>query len=91
MDDVQTLARFKKELGAPFPFISDPEGRIAGLFGVHEAGASHADRKSFVIGEGRKVLKIQSGLFAIDPGQAIAACPLHRPKPPAGSAPAQKK
>lgn len=87
MDDRETLARFRKELGAEFPFIPDPEGRIAALFGVRGEGASHADRKTFVIGEGRKVLAVQEGMFAIDPGQAIEACPLHRPK----AAPATRK
>jgi len=78
MDDRETLARFKKELNAPFPFIPDPEGKVAALFGVK--GEKTADRKSFVVGEGRKVLAIESGMFAIDPDESIAACPLRKQK-----------
>ena len=75
MDDNETLARFKKDLKAPFPFIADPEGRISTLFGVRSPGAKYADRKNFVIGRDRKLLEIESGMFAIDPDEAIAACP----------------
>jgi thioredoxin-dependent peroxiredoxin len=87
MDDRETLSRFKKELNAPFPFIPDPEGKVAALFGVK--GEKTADRKTFVVGEGRKVLAIQSGMMAIDPGESIAACPLRKQKGPA--APSEKK
>jgi thioredoxin-dependent peroxiredoxin len=86
MDDRDTLARFKKELNAPYPFIPDPEGKVAALFGVK--GEKTADRKSFVIGEGRKVLGVESGLSAIDPDDSIASCPLRKPKPAAPAAPA---
>jgi peroxiredoxin len=93
MDDRETLARFKKELNAPFAFLPDPEGKLAALFGVK--GEKMADRKTFVIGEGRKVLAIEAGMFAIDPDEAIAACPLRKPKaapasPAAKSAPEKK-
>jgi peroxiredoxin Q/BCP len=88
MDDRETLARFKKELNAPFPFLPDPEGKLAALFGVK--GEKVADRKTFVIGEGRKVLAIEAGMFAIDPDDAIAACPLRRPRG-APAAPAEKR
>jgi thioredoxin-dependent peroxiredoxin len=93
MDDRETLARFKKELNAPFPFIPDPEGKIAGLFGVK--GEARADRKTFVVGEGRKVLAIQSGMLAIDPQDSIAACPLRKskgaPAAPTGTKTPEKK
>lgn len=77
IDSAETLARFKKELGAPYPFIADSDGKVAELFGV---GGKTASRKTFVIGEGRKVLAIESGLSALDPDEAIAACPLRRTK-----------
>jgi thioredoxin-dependent peroxiredoxin len=83
MDDRGTLEKFKKELSAPFPFVPDPEGKLAALFGVK--GEKTAERKTFVLGEGRKVLAIEAGMFAIDPDQAIAACPLRKSKAtPAG-------
>jgi peroxiredoxin len=93
MDDRDTLARFKKELNAPFPFIPDPEGKVAALFGVK--GDKTADRKTFVVGEGRKVLAIQSGMLAIDPHASIDACPLRKhkgaPAVPSGAKAPEKK
>lgn len=86
MDDLETLTRFKKELGAQFSFIPDPDGKIATAFGVRDAGDKTADRRSFVIGEGRKVLGVESGLFAIDPDESIAMCPVRKSTP---SAPAK--
>ena len=50
---------------------------------------SLANRYTFVIGEDRKVLKVESGSDAIDPEGAIVACPIRRPKKPdAGTPPA---
>ena len=93
MDDRETLARFKKELTAPYPFLPDPEGKLAALFGVK--GEKMATRKTFVIGEGRKVLAIEEGSAAIDPDEALAACPVRKRKaapatPAAKSAPEKK-
>ena len=94
MDDRETMARFKKELNAPFPFVADPEGKLAAMYGVK--GEKMAARKTFVIGEGRKVLAIEEGSAAIDPDESIAACPLRKRKaapssPATTSAPENKK
>lgn len=86
MDDRDTLAKFKQELKAPFPFLPDPEGKLAALYGVK--GEKTAERKTFVVGEDRKVLAIEAGMLAIDPDEAIAACPVRRLK--GAPAPAQK-
>lgn len=84
MDDSETLARFKAELKAPFPFISDPEGKVIAAYDVKMPLLSLPKRFTFVIGEGRKILKVESGNDAIDPNGAIVACPIRRP----GSRPA---
>ena len=39
-----------------------------------------ANRYTFVIGEDRKVLKVESGKDAIDPNGAIVSCPIRKPK-----------
>ena len=78
MDDRETLQRFKSELKAPFPFIPDPQGKLVGLFDVKMPVMSMAQRYSFVIGEGRKILKVQTGSDAVNPGDAIAACPIKK-------------
>ncbi len=78
MDDQETMKRFKSELKAPFSFIPDPEGKIVNLYDVKMPVASIAKRTSFVVGPDRKIVKIQSGSDAIDPSDAIAACPLKK-------------
>ena len=79
MDDRDELKKFKAELKAPFAMVPDPDGKLVKLFDVKMPIVSHAQRYSFVIGSGRKILKVQSGSDAIDPTEAIAACPLHKP------------
>lgn len=79
MDDRDELKRFKAELKAPFAMVPDPDGNLVKLFDVKMPVVSHAQRYSFVIGSGRRILKVQSGSDAIDPSGAIAACPLHKP------------
>ncbi len=86
MDDAETLARFKAELKAPFPFIPDPEGKVVEAYGVKMPLLSIAKRYTFVIGEGRKILKVETGSDAIDPNGAIVSCPLRKPgAKPAGA------
>jgi peroxiredoxin len=81
MDDAETMGKFKKELGAQFPFIADPEAKVAKLFGMHKDNAKVSGRANIVIGEGRKVLAVESGAAAIMPDEAVAACPV-RPASP---------
>ncbi len=78
MDDRETLAKFKKDLGAQFTFLPDPEGKIGRLFGVAKEGSKTASRANFVIGEGRKLLAVEEGMGAVNPDEAIAACPLRK-------------
>ena len=86
MDDAATLKKFKESLKAPFPFIADPDGKVVNAYDVKTPVVSFAQRYTFVIGEGRKILKVESGKDAIDPEGAVAACPLRKPgsKPDAG-------
>ena len=76
MDDAKTLARFKAELKAPFSFASDEKGALVKAYDVKMPVMSLAQRYTFVIGEGRKILKIESGNDAIDPNGAVESCPL---------------
>jgi peroxiredoxin Q/BCP len=87
MDDAATLKKFKESLKAPFAFVPDPDGKVVNAFDVKTPVVSFAQRYSFVIGEGRKILKVESGKDAIDPEGTIVACPLRKPdkKPDAGT------
>lgn len=87
MDDAETLKKFKESLKAPFAFVADPDGKVVKAYDVKTPVVSFAQRYTFVIGEGRKILKMESGSDAIDPAGAVAACPLRKPssKPDAGT------
>lgn len=83
MDDAETLRRFKDSLKAQFHFVSDPEGKLVELYDVKTPLLSFAQRYTFVIGQDRKIVKVDSGSDAIDASTAIAACPLRKQKPAA--------
>jgi peroxiredoxin len=74
------LARFKESLKAPFPFVPDPDAKLTNLYDVKTPVLTLSNRYTFVIGEERKILKVESGKDAIDPNGAIVACPLRKPK-----------
>ena len=80
MDDAETMKKFKAELKAPYSFIADPEGKIVALYDVKMPAMSIANRTSFVVGDDRKILKVQSGKDAVDPADAIASCPVKNKK-----------
>jgi len=88
-DDAATLNKFKESLSAKFTFVPDPESKLINAFDVKMPVLSMAQRFTFVVGEGRKVLKVQSGSDAIDASAAVAACPLR--KKDAEAAGAEKK
>ena len=74
MDDRDELAKFKASLKAPFPFVPDPDGNIVKAFHVKTPVLSLALRFTFVVGEDRKILKVDTGRDAVDPSTAIVAC-----------------
>lgn len=77
-DDRETLAKFKESLKAPFAFVPDPEGELVRLYGVKTPLVNFALRYTFVVGEGRKVLRVDTGRDAIDPSTAIVSCDLSK-------------
>jgi peroxiredoxin len=72
-DDVETLKKFKESLGAPFPFLSDPEGKVAAQFGGASEG--YANRATFVIAPDGTIGHTETGMAALVPDPAIDACP----------------
>jgi len=94
MDDAETMKKFKASLGAEYPMIPDPQGKVVGAYDVKTGPLPFAQRFTFVIGQDRKIVSVQSGGDAIDPAGSIKACPLHQhaeePKPDAGSAGSKK-
>ena len=87
-DDLETQRRYKKELGAKFHFVADPEGTLAVKYGVKTPVVTYAKRFTFVIDKGRKVAAVFSGGDALDPSGAIqAAAGLIKASPRPGKSP----
>jgi peroxiredoxin len=72
-DDVATLKKFKESLGAPFTFLSDPDGKVADQYGGSQEG--HAKRATFVVAQDGTIGHTDSGMASIVPDPAIDACP----------------
>ena len=79
MDDKKTLVRIKESLKAPFSFVPDPDGKVVKAYDVKVPVVSFAQRYTFVVGAGRKILEISTGSDAIDVSAAIESCPIRRP------------
>jgi peroxiredoxin Q/BCP len=79
-DDAATLAKWRAELKAPQTFIADPDGKLVKLFDAKMPVLGMAQRHTFVIGTGRKILEHTEGSDSIDPSKAVAACSLHKPE-----------
>jgi peroxiredoxin len=75
-DDRETLRRYREHLGAPYPFIADTDGSLAGAYGVRGAITGGVKRFTFVIGQDRRIVYVTSGLAALRAGPALDACPL---------------
>ena len=76
-DDAKAMASFKESLKAPFSFVADDKLDLIKSYDVKMPVMSLAQRFTFVIGAGRKVMKVESGSDAIDPSGAVESCPLH--------------
>jgi peroxiredoxin len=76
-DDVPTLRKFKESLGAPFPFLSDADGKVAALYGGTSDG--YAKRTTYVVLPDGKIGHTDSGMAALIPDPAIDACPIGKP------------
>jgi peroxiredoxin Q/BCP len=81
MDDAETMKKFKESLKAEYTMVPDPQGKVVGAYDVRTGPLPFAQRYTFVIGTDGKVLQVQSGSDAIDPGGAIKACPIRKPEP----------
>ena len=74
-DDVATLKRFKEKLGAPFPLLSDPGGKVAKQYAGLIPVVGLANRANVVVGKDGLVKEVVTGSDAVDPSTAIASCP----------------
>jgi thioredoxin-dependent peroxiredoxin len=62
-DNVAKQAEFATAHRLDYPLLSDPDGSIAGLFGVKRPGPLSNKRMTFVIGTDRRVLDVIGSEF----------------------------
>ena len=77
VDDVDTLRRFKAELQAPYPLLSDKGGEVSKQYVGLVPVVHLANRANVVIGEDGSVKEVVTGSRAVDPSSAISSCPTH--------------
>ena len=78
VDDLDTLRRFKAQTKAPFPLLSDPDGKVSSQYAGLMPVVKLAKRANVVVGEDGIVKQVVTGGDAVDPSSAIGACPLHK-------------
>ena len=78
VDSVATQKKFKEQLKVPYTLLSDEGGKVAAQYGGKVPVLGLANRATYVIEQDGTVKEVVSGSDAIDPGGAIAACPMHR-------------
>lgn len=72
VDDVDTLARFKASLAAPYTFLSDPDGKVSQQYAGVSMGT--ANRVTVTVAPDGTVARVTTGLPALFPASDIAAC-----------------
>ena len=77
-----SLARFKKDLNADFPMLSDHMRKVSELYGVLAPAMGIANRATFVIDTDGKIVNIEEGKAALDPSGAETACTRIKKKGP---------
>jgi thioredoxin-dependent peroxiredoxin len=75
-DDAARQKAFRERLEARFIFVPDPEARLATLYGVKAPLLPVAKRRTFVIGQDRRIVAVFAGREAVDPAGALGACKL---------------
>ena len=81
-DFTPSLARFKKDLNADFPMLSDHMRKVSELYGVLVPTMGIANRTTFVIDTDGKIVNIEEGTAAMDPTGAETACTRIKKKTP---------
>jgi peroxiredoxin Q/BCP len=71
-DKPEKNKQFAESLGADFPILSDPDGKVAEAYGVRMPVVGTASRWTFYIGKDGRILDIDKSVRAATPGEAIA-------------------
>lgn len=81
-DATPSLDRFKKDLNADFPILSDHMRKVSELYGVLIPTMGMANRTTFVIDTDGKIVNVEEGKAALDPTGAETACTRIKKKAP---------
>ena len=77
-DSVETQKKFKAEYKLPYSLLSDEGGKVSSQYGGTMPVFGVANRATFVVDQDGTVKGVVTGGDAIDPGGAIASCPIRR-------------
>jgi peroxiredoxin Q/BCP len=72
LDSVQELAQFAEKQKAPYAMLSDPDGSVAGKYGVLEPSGKYAQRVTFVIDDQGVLRKIVDKVDVKTHGEDLA-------------------
>ncbi len=66
--------KFAKSLGITYPLLSDRDGKVGKLYGVHNSETRKNNRANIVIDRSGIIRHIELGSKAIDPSSSLKAC-----------------
>ncbi len=71
-DSPEKNKKFAESLGADFPILSDPDGKVADSYGVRMPLVGAASRWTFYVGKDGRILDIDKNVKAATHGEAVA-------------------
>jgi peroxiredoxin Q/BCP len=63
-DSTATHKRFRNEFQLPFDLLSDPDGKVARLYGAYNRLFRNSNRITFIIDDDGKIVSITKNMFA---------------------------
>jgi peroxiredoxin Q/BCP len=73
VDDADTNKKFAESVGADYPILSDPGKEVAKAYGVVSGDRQYAQRWTFYIGPGGKILFIDKQVSPSSHGKDVVA------------------
>ena len=70
-DTPEKNKKFAESLGADFPILSDPDGKVADAYGVRIPLVGAASRWTFYVGKDGRILDIDKNVKAATHGEAV--------------------
>ena len=74
VDSFAANRRFREDIGATFPLLSDFKRQAVRDYGVFDEAAGYGTRATFVIDKEGRIRSVEQGRSAIDPTGAYQSC-----------------